>query len=83
MKTRYSCSSNPVHWVIDFIRKWRVEQRIGYREFADRITLRSRTGWQNYEVGFTKLSQFYFIETILDNMGYEIIVRKKKRRRNK
>lgn len=83
MPTGYSCSDNPVHWVIDLIRKWRVKQRIGYKEFAKRITLRSHTGWHNYEVGHTKLSQFYFIETILDNMGYELIVRKKTRKRKK
>lgn len=71
-------SNKKVHWIVDFIRQERVRQGLSQETLGRRIG----EGHQNissYEAGYYGIRAVLTVERILNALGYELRIHKRKK----
>lgn len=71
-------SARKVHWIVDFIRRERVQQKLSQDELG-RALGHSRGGHHlsNYESGYYSIRVVFALERILNALGHELHIRRK------
>lgn len=69
-------SVHKVHWIVDFIRRERVEQKLSQRTLSRKAGDNNRNV-SNYECGYYSAGSVFALERIINALGHELHIRRK------